>query len=98
MKLLDKAREKLNPSKATREAAMDGLITTLKLLETLFDGIPAVRDPPKAVVSAAIQLLEQVEVRLIYPSLRIRLHSLWNTRLPKATRRYSNVSTRTLSP
>ena len=41
---------------------LDALITTLKLLETLFDGIPAIGDPPKAAISAAIQLLEQVEV------------------------------------
>ncbi|KAJ3482356.1 hypothetical protein NLI96_g7038 [Meripilus lineatus] len=61
MKLLDKVRKKLKPSEATRQTAMDGLITTLKLLETLFDGIPAIGDLPKAAVSTAIQLLEQVE-------------------------------------
>ena len=67
MKLLDKAREKLKPSKATRQTAMDSLITALKLLKSLFDGLPAIGDPPKAAISATIQLLEQVEVRIIFP-------------------------------
>ncbi|KAJ3478480.1 hypothetical protein NLI96_g9725 [Meripilus lineatus] len=61
MKLLDKVSKKFKPSEATRQTAMDALITTLKLLGTLFDGIPAIGDPPKAAINAAIQLLEQVE-------------------------------------
>lgn len=64
MKLIDKTLRKLRPSEATRQTAMDTLITSLRVLETLSDGIPAIGDPVKAAISTAIQLLEQVEVRL----------------------------------
>ena len=61
MKQLRKTIKKLTPSDTTRETAMAGLITTLKALETLSDGIPAFGGPPKAAIRLAIQALEQAE-------------------------------------
>ncbi|KAJ3486529.1 hypothetical protein NLI96_g4180 [Meripilus lineatus] len=47
--------------KTDRQKAMGALITDLKLLDILCHGIPAIGNPIKAAVSAAIQLLEGTE-------------------------------------
>lgn len=62
MKILDKARDKLTVTKATRETVKSTLIFTLKTLETILDGIPVVGDTPRAVITTAIQFVDQVKV------------------------------------
>lgn len=85
MKPFAKIRQKFKLPKTDRQKAMGALITDLKLLDILCHGIPAIGNPIKAAVSAAIQLLEGTEVRLIPSSLGVDLHLSSNTRPPKAT-------------
>ncbi|KAJ3482741.1 hypothetical protein NLI96_g6782 [Meripilus lineatus] len=61
-------------SKAARQTAMNALITSLELLETISDGIPVVGDPLKAAAAGAVKLLKQVEVAKGNAEVFIRLN------------------------
>ncbi|KAJ3484384.1 hypothetical protein NLI96_g5684 [Meripilus lineatus] len=61
-------------SKAARQTAMNALITSLELLETISDGIPVVGDPLKAAAAGAVKLLKQVEAAKGNAEVFIRLN------------------------
>lgn len=62
MKPFGKVRDKLTLSKANCEAAKNALVETLRAVNTLLGGIPAVGESANAAFAVVIQLIDQAEV------------------------------------